>query len=727
MKKLGQGLLDIFKGAFQLIWNAVQLLFIGKILKGIGGFVKAFGGALKGGWTKALANLKGFVNDSTGFFKGFYTKGKKWFDDTVEAAKNLPQRMGDGIAKMKDKATAGIKSLANHMVGMLATGVNGAINGVNWVLKKIGVDEKNHIDTWTPPHYKNGTKAGGHQGGYFVAGDGGEPEIIEHTDGTMEMSPAKSTLYYGEKGTRVYSGSQTKRILKDAQSYGVPMYDSGTFGNVIKGVGKKIAEKAGAAKDKVVDTAVSVKNKAVSGAKAMGEKVKDIWSYVDDPSKLMKLAYEKFIPKLPSVAGAFGKIGGALVKKTKDKLVTFIGDKMAEMMPTDSFGGSSSVAQWYLDNFRVSTPFSPNKGLNDGWHGGGHKGIDLARKGQKSIMGMGIKSLTDGIISQVLLNNPTAGNGVRVKTGNRTYSYIHMQDAPPVKVGQKVSMGQILGRIGSTGRSSGAHLDLKITEGGKYINPLTVLKDMAASGGGAGVRGGSWNGQYKDIIKAKAAKYGVSPALIAGIIQQESVWNPNARSPVGATGLMQLMPATARSMGVRNPRNPEQNIDGGTKYIKQMLNMFKGNLDKALRGYNAGPGNVLNGRAYKLKETNDYVRKVTANIRRFGGQFFSGGVAEHPQFATLAENGWKEFIIPTEPKYRNRAKSLVRQASAAIGMQTSSAPSGQDTASTINNTTTYNITINAPAGADNKTIAKQVIAEIEKKNKRQTRPKGYVS
>lgn len=129
--------------------------------------------------------------------------------------------------------------------------------------------------------------------------------------------------------------------------------------------------------------------------------------------------------------------------------------------------------------------------------------------------------------------------------------------------------------------------------------------------------GSSYNGSYASIINSTAKKYGVDPALIAGIIKQESNFNPNAKSHVGATGLMQLMPATARSLGVKNSSDPTQNIEGGTKYIAQMLKQFGGDLEKALRAYNAGPGNVLNGKAYQFKETNDYVRKVTANYNNY--------------------------------------------------------------------------------------------------------------
>ena len=117
---------------------------------------------------------------------------------------------------------------------------------------------------------------------------------------------------------------------------------------------------------------------------------------------------------------------------------------------------------------------------------------------------------------------------------------------------------------------------------------------------------------YEDLIQEAAQTHELDPALIRAVMRTESEFNPAAVSPVGAMGLMQLMPALAEEMGVVDPLDPRDNVMGGAKYLRQLLTANRGNVPLTLASYNAGPGNV---KRYKgippFKETRNYVRKIT--------------------------------------------------------------------------------------------------------------------
>jgi soluble lytic murein transglycosylase-like protein len=135
--------------------------------------------------------------------------------------------------------------------------------------------------------------------------------------------------------------------------------------------------------------------------------------------------------------------------------------------------------------------------------------------------------------------------------------------------------------------------------------------DTATPAAFTGTSAATQSTPYDTQIEQAAQRYGVDPAVLHGLIQQESGFDPNAQSSAGASGLTQLMPGTASSLGVANPMNPTEAIEGGARYLGQLTSEFGGNTTDALAAYNAGPGAVRQyGGVPPYAETQSYVSKV---------------------------------------------------------------------------------------------------------------------
>jgi soluble lytic murein transglycosylase-like protein len=147
-----------------------------------------------------------------------------------------------------------------------------------------------------------------------------------------------------------------------------------------------------------------------------------------------------------------------------------------------------------------------------------------------------------------------------------------------------------------------------------------ALAAAQTSPSAAPVSGTGASSAFDAQINAAAASNGIDPALLKGLVSQESGFNPNARSGAGAVGLTQLMPGTASSLGVTNPLDPAQSLQGGAKYLREQLDRFGGDEKLALAAYNAGPGAVQKyGGVPPYAETQNYVTSVMGKAAAFRG------------------------------------------------------------------------------------------------------------
>jgi soluble lytic murein transglycosylase-like protein len=206
-----------------------------------------------------------------------------------------------------------------------------------------------------------------------------------------------------------------------------------------------------------------------------------------------------------------------------------------------------------------------------------------------------------------------------------------------IESARQVSAGGVLssgGTPSSAAQGAGSELTAPQSTGNDFASALQAATsaDVASAGtpgvantafapavseaGASGESGES--GEYESLIDQAASRNGLDPAILHGLIQQESGFDPSATSSAGAAGLTQLMPGTASSLGVANPLNPAESIEGGARYLGQMMTKFGGNAEDALAAYNAGPGAVQQyGGVPPYSETQSYVSKVLANAEAF--------------------------------------------------------------------------------------------------------------
>jgi peptidoglycan hydrolase-like protein with peptidoglycan-binding domain len=280
-------------------------------------------------------------------------------------------------------------------------------------------------------------------------------------------------------------------------------------------------------------------------------------------------------------------VGGPRPYRTTGELVTFSGgNPKPGGRPPDGTDGPKPSDPKPPQHGSVKGMALPGKDLEKGARGAAVEQLQkaLVKGGYMSQAEMNTGPGTFGPRTEDALKEFQKANGVK-----STGYYGPLTRAAFEKLGAKVG--------GST--SKGAAEGPKGTDDAK---PAKGNNDLS----------GFTSNKYDGIINDMSKKYGVPARLIKAVIQQESAFNPNATSGVGAKGLMQLMPATAQELGVKDRTDPRQSIEGGTKYLAQQLKRYKGDVRLALAAYNAGAGNVDKYHGVPpFKETQNYVKKIT--------------------------------------------------------------------------------------------------------------------
>ncbi|MBU7217849.1 peptidoglycan DD-metalloendopeptidase family protein [Staphylococcus gallinarum] len=632
------------------LWNGVRNTF-NSLKKGVSGIFNS----VKSNAIRVWSTIKDKV---TGMASGLWSGVKKTFN-----------KMKDGLKGIIDK----IKSHITGMVDKVKSGLNKLIEGVNWVAGKLGMDKLPKIKLHTGTEHTNTTTNVVKNGKiardtFATVGDKGKGngpggfrhEMIRYPNGKTAITPNRDTTAYLPQGSTVYNGAQTHAMLSNNPQFSrgtLPRFANGTTGFNLLGGGKKPkkhkkgdnvfgdawdATKAGAAK--VVEGGKAVVSKTLEAASKgkdwLGDKVGDVLDWIDKPGKLLNKVLEAFgvnmegfgIPKAASLPfdmmkGMFGKLKKAAIDLFKVWMEDQGGDSgYLELDRGINFG----FAQTAAEAAKLGYPFPR-----------AHHGIDINYP-----MGTKVRSTTGGTAEGRSGYNGGFGNSVWVQAGKGLeVIYGHLSKLA-FNGKKKVKPGSYLGKSGSTGDSTGPHLHYEMRWNGKAKDPMPWLKKN--NGGGSRSKAASkWAPDIKRA--AKQMKVNLSNRELKGIIaqiQRES--NGNAGVTQGnigdinnlrgtpAQGLLQYVPSTFKSYAVKGHKNIKNGYD-------QLLAFFNNsNWRRDLPYGKSGWG--------------------PTGSRRFA----TGGLINNPGLYNIAEEGYGEWIIPTDPSRASEAMKLLALASQDI-------------------------------------------------------------
>ncbi|HEG8632452.1 TPA: phage tail tape measure protein [Staphylococcus aureus] len=686
------GIVMILKGTVQLIWNLIQLWFVGKIL----GVVRYFGGLLKGLisgiwgvikgiFTKSLSAIWNATKSIFGFLfnsvksiftnmknwlsstwnniksntvgkahslftgvrskftslwnatKDIFTKLRNWMsniwnsikDNTVGIAGRIWDRVRNIFGSMRDGLKSIIGKIKDHIGGMVDAvkrGLNKLIEGLNWVGGKLGMDEIPRLHTGTEHTHtttrlvKNGKIA---RDTFATVGDKGRGngpngfrnEMIEFPNGKRVITPNTDTTAYLPKGSKVYNGAQTYSMLNGT----LPRFSIGT-------VWKDIKSGASSAFN-------WTKDQIGKGTKWLGDKVGDVLDFMEDPGKLLNYILQAFgidFSSLTKGMGIAGDITRAAWSKIKKSATNWIKENLEAMGGGDLVGG-------ILDPDKINYHYGRTAAYTAATGRPFHEGVDFPFVYQEVRTPMG------GRLTRMPFMSGGYGNYVKITSGVIDMLFAHLKNfskSPPS--GTMVKPGDVVGLTGNTGFSTGPHLHFEMRRNGRHFDPEPYLRNAKKKGrlsvGGGGATSGSGAAYASRIIRQAQSILGgryksrwihdqmMRVAKRESNYQSNAVnnWDINAQRGDPSKGLFQIIGSTFRAnakSGYTNFNNPVHQGISAMQYI--------------VRRYGWGG----------FKRAGDYAYAT-------GGKVYNG-------LYHLGEEGYPEWIIPTDPSRVNEAHKLL--------------------------------------------------------------------
>ena len=625
------------------------------------------------------SGVKGTWNSLSNGTRNIFNKVKSFMSNTWRSIKNTTINMAKGlwnsVRRTFNNMNGGLKNIIGkikgHITGMVKavkSGLNKLIDGVNWVAGKLDMPKlpKIKLSTGTESTHTQSyiTKGKLNRNTLATVGDKGpgngpggfRHETVIPPSGKAFITPATDTTIPLAKGTRILNGEQTHAMLSNnlipkfsigtkLKDFAMNTFDSGK--KAIKGGIDKVKDAGGTVKNTVKNTAakgiakgIEVTEKAKDVGSAVIKGIGDVFDYIGHPGKLVNKIFEKVGFNFDFLKGA--ELPYMLMQGAYKKLKNGV-KSLFDGWLNDAGGGDGSS----FTGYHINTGYYPNGGAPGyGFAGGHHYGIDFGTP-----YGTTINSTNDGNLKEI--HNFGGGLVARLLTGQFTLFFMHLSKI--LKHG-KVKAGEPIAKTGNSGNwTTGPHLHFQVEKGrhdtitnANTVNPLKWLKGHAKSGGSAPKAGIKWAPQIKQALRMNGLP--TTPAYVnawARQIDSESSGNPRAvqggyvDANTGgneAKGLVQVAKNTFNSMkfpGHGNIFNPLDNLLAGIHWAK-----------------------------YKYG-------KNMLGVIGHGHGYATGGLIKSAGWYNIAEGGYPEWIIPTDPSRRNDAMKMLALAAQDIDRKSS--------------------------------------------------------